>query len=205
VQGGGGGRTPDGGGRKCRASSEPPPLPSPLPPPPPPQPLQPPPLPLPPVETVSSLIGESIPAVMQQPAGLTFSQTMVYSACFAVGLMVLVGSLRPALVVLHNAWNLLWRGKRMKPFTDSFYGWIYKSLRTALLMVRAGGGRGHGAPGSRTSATLCVHRRLLRFRPTVVRKLPTFAETTRSLVKRSPPGRSLSPWLGTPDHHTLAS
>ena len=36
--------------------------------------------------------------------GLTFSQTMVYSACFAIGLMVLVGSLRPALVVLHNAW-----------------------------------------------------------------------------------------------------
>ena len=62
---------------------------------------------------------------------------MVYSACFAVGLMVLVGSLRPALVVLHNAWNMLWRGRvQVKPFTESFYGWIYKILRTALLMVR---------------------------------------------------------------------
>ena len=40
---------------------------------------------MPPVETVSSLISDSIPAVMQQPAGLTFSQTMVYSACFAIG------------------------------------------------------------------------------------------------------------------------
>ena len=93
------------------------------------------PMPMPPVETVSSVISDSIPAVMQQPAGLTFAQTMVYSACFAIGLMVLVGSLRPALVVLHNAWTMLWPGRRVKPFTDSFYGWIYKILRTALLMV----------------------------------------------------------------------
>ena len=35
-----------------------------------------------------------------------------------------------------TAWNALWRGRvRVKPFTDSFYGWIYKILRTALLMV----------------------------------------------------------------------
>ena len=116
---------------KCRASAEvePPPLPLPS-------------APAPAQETVSSIIGASIPAVIQQPVGLTFSQTMVYSACFAVGLMVLVGSLRPALVVLHNAWHTLWGSRvRVKPFTESFYGWIYKILRPALLMVRLGGKR----------------------------------------------------------------
>ena len=74
---------------------------------------------------------------------MTFSQTMAYSACFAFGLMVLVGSLRPALVVLHNAWCAVSParlrgvadGAVKRPFTDSFYGWIYKILRTALLMV----------------------------------------------------------------------
>ncbi len=82
----------------------------------------------------------SMPAlgdVLAEPLGLTFQQTMAYSACFAVGLVVLVGALRPALVVLHAAWTSLWRsdGTPRKPFTDSFYGWIYKILRTALLMV----------------------------------------------------------------------
>jgi len=50
---------------------------------------------------------------------------------------VLVGSLRPALVVLHNAWDGLWRKKaaERKQFPDSFYGFMYKILRTALLMV----------------------------------------------------------------------
>ena len=102
-------------------------------------------------ETIAQALGDTIPAALVQPAGLTFSQTMVYSACFALGLMVLVGSLRPALVVLHNAWCAIapsrWRGSldaksnaeiiaaSKKPFTDSFYGWIYKILRTALLMV----------------------------------------------------------------------
>ena len=86
-------------------------------------------------ETVASLVGDNIPAVIQSPAGLTFTQTAVYSACFAIGLMVLVGSLRPALVVLHNAWYGMWGGEVRKPFTESFYGWAYKILRTALLMV----------------------------------------------------------------------
>lgn len=137
IKGGSGGRRTDrGDAGTCRASSMPA---------------------VPPVETVSSIISDSIPAVMQQPVGLTFSQTMVYSACFAIGLMVLVGSLRPALVVLHNAWNMLWRGRvRVKPFTDSFYGWIYKILRTALLMVRRfdwiGGGVG-GAKSREETAT----------------------------------------------------
>ena len=52
-------------------------------------------------ETIAQALGDTIPAALVQPAGLTFSQTMAYSACFAFGLMVLVGSLRPALVVLH--------------------------------------------------------------------------------------------------------
>jgi len=89
-------------------------------------------------ETFSSVVGGDIPAVLQQPPGLTFAQTMGYSAAFAVGLMVLVGSLRPALVVLHNAWDALWGrfGKNNRhPFPDSFYGFMYKILRTALLMV----------------------------------------------------------------------
>ena len=95
-------------------------------------------------ETIAQALGDTIPAALVQPAGLTFSQTMAYSACFAFGLMVLVGSLRPALVVLHNAWCAVsparLRSRRAdgavkRPFTDSFYGWIYKILRTALLMV----------------------------------------------------------------------
>ena len=81
------------------------------------------------------MLGDAIPAALVQPAGLTVQQTILYSACFAVGLMVLVGSLRPALVVLHGAWNALLPGRRSSSFTDSFYGWIYKILRTALLMV----------------------------------------------------------------------
>ena len=94
-------------------------------------------------ETIAQALGDTIPAALVQPAGLTFSQTMAYSACFAFGLMVLVGSLRPALVVLHNAWCAVSParlrgvadGAVKRPFTDSFYGWIYKILRTALLMV----------------------------------------------------------------------
>ena len=86
-------------------------------------------------ETISQVLGDAIPAALVQPAGLTVQQTILYSALFAVGLMVLVGSLRPALVVLHGAWNALLPGRRSSSFTDSFYGWIYKILRTALLMV----------------------------------------------------------------------
>ena len=90
-------------------------------------------------ETIAQALGDTIPAALVQPAGLTFSQTMAYSTCFAFGLMVLVGSLRPALVVLHNAWCAVAparaAGAAKRPFTDSFYGWIYVILRTALLMV----------------------------------------------------------------------
>ena len=90
-------------------------------------------------ETIAQALGDTIPAALVQPAGLTFSQTMAYSTCFAFGLMVLVVSLRPALVVLHNAWCAVAparaAGAAKRPFTDSFYGWIYVILRTALLMV----------------------------------------------------------------------
>ena len=81
-------------------------------------------------------MGDALPPMIQQPLGLTLSQTFLYSAAFAVGLVVLVGTLRPALVVLHNAWDSMWGGRvKHKPFTDSFFGWSYKILRTALLAV----------------------------------------------------------------------
>ena len=44
--------------------------------------------------------GTPCPAALVQPAGLTFRRPWRTAACFAFGLMVLVGSLRPALVVL---------------------------------------------------------------------------------------------------------
>ena len=102
-------------------------------------------------ETIAQALGDTIPFALVQPAGLTFAQTMAYSTCFALGLMMVVASLRPLLVVMHGAWCAVapsrWRGSldaksdaavslaSRKPFTDSFFGWIYKILRTALLMV----------------------------------------------------------------------
>ena len=87
-------------------------------------------------ETIATIMGDALPPMIQQPLGLTLSQTFLYSAAFAVGLVVLVGTLRPALVVLHNAWDSMWGGRvKHKPFTDSFFGWSYKILRTALLAV----------------------------------------------------------------------
>ena len=87
-------------------------------------------------ETIATIMGDALPPMIQQPLGLTLSQTFLYSAAFAVGLVVLVGTLRPALVVLHNAWDSMWGGRvKHKLFTDSFFGWSYKILRTALLAV----------------------------------------------------------------------
>ena len=53
------------------------------------------------------------------------------------GLMVLVGSLRPALVVLHNSWYAVFHDASANPklFQDSFFGFLYKLSRTLLLMV----------------------------------------------------------------------
>ena len=87
-------------------------------------------------ETIAGIMGDALPPMIQQPLGLTLSQTFLYSAAFALGLVVLVGTLRPALVVLHNAWDSIWGGRaKHKPFTDSFFGWSYRIMRTALLAV----------------------------------------------------------------------
>ena len=51
-------------------------------------------------ETIAGITGDALPPMIQQPLGLTLSQTFLYSAAFALGLVVLVGTLRPALVVL---------------------------------------------------------------------------------------------------------
>ena len=87
-------------------------------------------------ETIAGIMGDALPPMIQQPLGLTLSQTFLYSAAFALGLVVLVGTLRPALVVLHNAWDSIWGGRaKHNPFTDSFFGWSYRIMRTALLAV----------------------------------------------------------------------
>ena len=127
-------------------------------------------------ETIATIMGDALPPMIQQPLGLTLSQTFLYSAAFAVGLVVLVGT-RPALVVLHNAWDHVGRRVKHKLLTDSF-GWSAKTApRCPWWRWR----------GPTSSSCRCIHRRSLTLPARKVRQdasHPVPGHATDSFRKR---------------------
>ena len=86
-------------------------------------------------DEVAKTTATYLPGIMRTATDLSVAQVLAYSALFAMSLMFAVGSLRPALVVMHDGWERL-RGTATKTaFPDSFFGFTYKLMRTALFNV----------------------------------------------------------------------
>ena len=86
-------------------------------------------------DEVAKTTATYLPGIMRTATDLSVGQVLAYSAVFAMSLMFAVGALRPALVVMHEGWERA-RGTSSKTaFPDSFFGFTYKLLRTALFNV----------------------------------------------------------------------
>ncbi len=76
-----------------------------------------------------------LPQVLQSAARLNVAEVLAYATIFSFSLMLAVGALRPALVVVHNAWMRARRRDEDEEFAESVFGFVYLLARGALFNV----------------------------------------------------------------------
>jgi len=87
-------------------------------------------------DEVAKTTSAYLPEIMRHATELTVSEVLGISTAFAMSLVFAVGALRPALVVVHDAWSRARGDEAGKAtFPDSFFGFVYKLMRTALFNV----------------------------------------------------------------------